>query len=86
MLHLHRAERADALVAALGAIVVEPLDDVMAAEVVAVPTRGVERWLTQRLSARLGTGPGRADVHARSCEACPVCDGRIWNGWFDTVG
>ena len=61
MLHIHRAERADALVAALGAVVVEPLDDPMAAEVVAVPTRGVERWLTQRLSARLGATPGRAD-------------------------
>jgi len=61
MLHLHRAERADALVAALGAVVVDPLDDPMAAEVVAVPTRGVERWLSQRLSARLGATPGRAD-------------------------
>ena len=61
MLHIHRAERADALVAALGAVVVEPLDDPMAAEVVAVPTRGVERWLTQRLSTRLGATPGRAD-------------------------
>ncbi|MDQ1492582.1 MAG: exodeoxyribonuclease gamma subunit, partial [Actinomycetota bacterium] len=61
MLHIHRAERADALVAALGAVVVDPLDDAMAAEVVAVPTRGVERWLTQRLSTRLGATPGRAD-------------------------
>ena len=61
MLHIHRAERADALVAALGDVVVEPLDDAMAAEVVAVPTRGVERWLTQRLSTRLGATPGRAD-------------------------
>ena len=61
MLHIHRAERADALVAALGAVVVDPLDDPMAPEVVAVPTRGVERWLTQRLSARLGATPGRAD-------------------------
>lgn len=61
MLHINRAERADALVAALGAVVVEPLDDPMAAEIVAVPTRGVERWLAQRLSARLGATPGRAD-------------------------
>ena len=61
MLHLHRSERADALVAALGDVVVEALDDPMAAEIVAVPTRGVERWLTQRLSARLGATPGRAD-------------------------
>ncbi|MGI8757929.1 MAG: exodeoxyribonuclease V subunit gamma [Acidimicrobiales bacterium] len=61
MLHLHRAERADVLVEALGAMVAEPLDDPMEAEVIAVPTRGVERWLTQRLSSRLGATPGRGD-------------------------
>ena len=61
MLHLHRAERADALVEALGAVLDEPLDDPMEAEVVAVPTRGVERWLTQRLSASLGATPGHFD-------------------------
>ncbi len=61
MLHLHRAERADVLVEALGALLAEPLDDPLEAEVVAVPTRGVERWLTQRLSGRLGATPGRAD-------------------------
>lgn len=33
----------------------------MQAEVIAVPTRGVERGLTQRLSARVGTTPGRED-------------------------
>src|SRR5262245_53427733 len=61
MLHIHRAERADALVTALGGLVVEPLDDPIAAEVVAVPTPGVERWLRQRLSTRLGTSAGRFD-------------------------
>src|SRR2546430_2933675 len=61
MLHPHRPERADALVAALGGVVVEPLDDPMAAEVAAAPTGGVERWRTQRLSPRLGATPGRAD-------------------------
>ncbi|MDP9019860.1 MAG: exodeoxyribonuclease V subunit gamma, partial [Actinomycetota bacterium] len=61
MLHLHRAERADVLVEALGSLVAQPLDDPMEAEVVAVPTRGVERWLTQRLSGRLGATPGRSD-------------------------
>ena len=59
--HIHRAERADGLVAALGTVVSAPLDDPMEAEVVAVPTRGVERWLTQRLSAVLGASPGRGD-------------------------
>jgi exodeoxyribonuclease V gamma subunit len=42
-------------------VVAEPLDDAMAAEVVSVPTRGIERWLTQRLSAHLGATPGRHD-------------------------
>jgi exodeoxyribonuclease V gamma subunit len=33
----------------------------MQAEVVAVPSRGIERWLAQRVSRRLGTRPGGAD-------------------------
>lgn len=33
----------------------------MAAEVVSVPTRGIERWLTQRLSTRLGASDGGVD-------------------------
>ena len=61
MLHLHRSERADGLVAMLAELVVDPLDDPMEPEVVAVPTRGVERWLTQQLSAHLGVSPGRHD-------------------------
>ncbi len=61
MLHIHRAERADALVDALGALLAAPLEDPFAHEVVAVPTRGMERWLTQRLSAGLGATPGRFD-------------------------
>jgi exodeoxyribonuclease V gamma subunit len=61
VLHVHRSERADALVAMLRDIVADPLEDPMAAEVVSVPTRGIERWLTQRLSAHLGATPGRQD-------------------------
>ena len=61
MLHIHRAERADGLVEALGALLAEPPSDPFAPEVVAVPTRGMERWLSQRLSARIGATPGRAD-------------------------
>lgn len=61
MLHIHRSERADGLVEALGALLVEPLPDPFTPEVVAVPTRGIERWLTQRLSSRLGAGPDRID-------------------------
>ncbi|MCW3047084.1 MAG: recC [Solirubrobacterales bacterium] len=61
MLHVHRAERADGLIEALGALLAEPLDDPFAPEVIAVPTRGMERWLTQRLSARLGATAGHGD-------------------------
>jgi exodeoxyribonuclease V gamma subunit len=61
VLHVHRAERADGLVEALRAILAVPPDDPFAPEVVAVPTRGMERWLTQRLSSGLGTSEGRAD-------------------------
>jgi exodeoxyribonuclease V gamma subunit len=61
MLHIHRAERADGLVRALGALLAEPLGDPFAREVLAVPTRGIERWLTQQLSAVLGAGEERRD-------------------------
>jgi exodeoxyribonuclease V gamma subunit len=61
MLHIHRAERADALVAALRDLLAVPLDDPFAPEVVSVPTRGMERWLAQRLSASLGASQERHD-------------------------
>jgi exodeoxyribonuclease V gamma subunit len=61
VLYVHRSERADLLVETLGDVLAEPLADALATEVVAVPTRGVERWLSQRLSHRLGVGAGRAD-------------------------
>lgn len=54
MLHVHRAERADGLADALSALLVDPLPDPLASEVVVVPTRGMERWLAQRLASRLG--------------------------------
>ncbi len=61
MLHLHRAERADGLAAALAKLLSEPLADPFALELVSVPTRGMERWLSQRLSGHLGAQPGRGD-------------------------
>jgi exodeoxyribonuclease V gamma subunit len=61
VLLLHRAERADALADALAALLADPLQDPFATEVVAVPTRGMERWLTQRMSAVLGASSGRLD-------------------------
>jgi exodeoxyribonuclease V gamma subunit len=61
VLYLHRSERSDHLVDALGDLLLEPLADPMAREVVAVPTRGVERWLSQRLSHRLGASNAAGD-------------------------
>jgi len=61
LLHIHRAERADRLAYALAAILREPPQNEFAPEVIAVPTRGMERWLTQQLSTRLGARAGRAD-------------------------
>ncbi len=55
VLHLHRAPRTDLLADALGELLSTPLDDPFATELVLVPARGVERWLSQRLSHRLGT-------------------------------
>ncbi|WP_459550253.1 exodeoxyribonuclease V subunit gamma [Nocardia sp. X0981] len=60
-LHIHRAERADVLAGALAAVLADPLPDPFATEVVAVPAKGVERWLAQRLSGSLGTSAGAAD-------------------------
>jgi exodeoxyribonuclease V gamma subunit len=55
------AAHPDELVAALAGELAQPLGDPFATEVVAVPTRGIERWLTQRISselAALGVGDG----------------------------
>src|SRR5919112_175177 len=60
-LYVHRAERADRLAVGLGDLLSTPLEDPFAAEIVSVPTRGVERWLAQHLSHRLGTADGEND-------------------------
>lgn len=72
MLHLHRSERADALIAPLAAVLTEPPEDAFAADVVAVPTRGVERWVAQRLSHHLGAGDGEAGICANVTFGSPA--------------
>ncbi|MHA3703473.1 exodeoxyribonuclease V subunit gamma [Jatrophihabitans sp. YIM 134969] len=61
MLTVHRAERSDTLVAALAdhlrVVPGDPFEPVL----VAVPSKGVERWLAQRLGHVLGAGPEGAD-------------------------
>jgi exodeoxyribonuclease V gamma subunit len=61
-LNFHRAERTDLLADGLGALLAKPLPDVFADELVLVPARGVERWLSQRLSQVLGCGPKRGSA------------------------
>ncbi|MGV0626460.1 exodeoxyribonuclease V subunit gamma [Mycolicibacter minnesotensis] len=63
-LHLHRAERTDTLVDGLGALLATPPADPFDQELVLVPARGVERWLSQRLSQVLGAGSGGDGVCA----------------------
>ncbi|MFL6156210.1 MAG: exodeoxyribonuclease V subunit gamma, partial [Marmoricola sp.] len=60
-LHLHRADSTDVLAGALARVLAEPVADPFAQEVVVVPAKGVERWLAQRLSHRLGAGPHGQD-------------------------
>ena len=69
-LQIHRAERADRLVEALGELLSTPLPDPFATEIVSVPTPGVERWLAQRLSRRLGATPGRQDGICAGVDFC----------------
>ena len=61
MLHLHRAERADVLAGALAQLLNLGSEDPFAAEIVCVPSKGVERWLTQQLSLVLGARAGGFD-------------------------
>ncbi|QNE16953.1 exodeoxyribonuclease V subunit gamma [Kribbella qitaiheensis] len=60
-LFLHRAERTDVLADGLGDLLAVPLADPFAEELVVVPAKGVERWLSQRLAHRLGAAPGQGD-------------------------
>ena len=55
---VHRARSGAALAHRLAAVPDEPLADPLASEVVAVPAKGVQRWLAHRLSHVLGAGKG----------------------------
>jgi exodeoxyribonuclease V gamma subunit len=64
MLSVHRSEDAAALVGALAEVLAEVPADPFQPEVVAVPTRGIERWITQQLSLRLGAASGNDGIAA----------------------
>ncbi|WP_426561966.1 exodeoxyribonuclease V subunit gamma [Angustibacter sp. McL0619] len=83
MLLVHRSERADVLVGPLAALLGVPMEDPFIPDVIAVPTRGVERWLAQRLSHHLGAGPdGEAGVCAAVDFGSP---GRLVSGVLSRV-
>lgn len=63
-LHLHRADRCDLLADGLGALLAEPHPDPFAGDLVLVSARGMERWLSQRLSHLLGRDRGADGVCA----------------------
>ena len=58
---VHMGQRTDRLADSLAELLATPSADPFAEDVVVVPAKGVERWLTQRLSHRLGAQPGRQD-------------------------
>ncbi|MFD5179070.1 exodeoxyribonuclease V subunit gamma [Nocardia sp. NPDC058379] len=71
-LHLHRAERADALADGLGRVLGDAPADPFTTEVVAVPAKGVERWLAQRLSGVLGVAGAGDGVAANIAFPAPT--------------
>src|SRR3954452_14268150 len=58
---LHHATRTALLADGLAQLLGTPLSDPFAEEVVVVPAKGVERWLAQRLSHRLGRSSSSDD-------------------------
>ena len=87
-LHLHRAERTDLLADCLGQLLSTPLPDPFAEELVIVPTKGVERWLSQRLSHILGRGDAQDGIcagiafrnpHSLIAEITGTTDGDPWS-------
>lgn len=61
---MHLAEHSDTLVAELASWLRDAPEDPFTPDLVLVPTRGVERWVTQRLAHRLGTTTGGDGVCA----------------------
>jgi exodeoxyribonuclease V gamma subunit len=60
-LHVHRADRAGRLVAGLAELIADPVGDPFDEELVIVPARGVERWLSQQIGHRVGVTADRED-------------------------
>ena len=60
---IHRTDHPDLLVDALCDVITAPLGSPFASEIIAIPTRGIDRWLTQRIASTMaerGIGDGIA--------------------------
>nr|WP_284289079.1 exodeoxyribonuclease V subunit gamma [Angustibacter aerolatus] len=78
MLVVHRSASGSALASALAEVLRAPLVDPFAGEVVAVPAKGVERWLAQRLSHVLGAADGDGVcANVRFPSPAEVLDGAV---------
>jgi len=84
-LTLHRSARVDLLADSLASVLADPPADPFASELVVVPAKGVERWLSQRLSHVLGAvyGDGvAANIEFRSPRAlmsAVLGDDDVWH-------
>ncbi len=54
VLVVHRSNRMEQLVEALSAVLARPVDDPLLAETILLQSRGLQRWLSMELAARLG--------------------------------
>jgi exodeoxyribonuclease V gamma subunit len=61
VLTVHRAERSDALSSVLRELLSGAPADPFQSDIVAVPSKGVERWIAQSLAASLGARSGQDD-------------------------
>jgi exodeoxyribonuclease V gamma subunit len=59
--HTHTATRADAFIRPLADLFAAPAFDPLGPEVVGIPTRGLERWVSQQLAQVLGARAGHRD-------------------------
>ena len=64
MLRTRTSETAKSLVAALAEVLREIPSDPLTPEVVSVPTRGIERWISQELAQRLGSPADDSSIAA----------------------
>ena len=60
-IHIHRSERTDTLLRGLAAVLAQTPSDSFTPDVIAVPTPGIERFISQGLGLTLGSSEGRTD-------------------------